>query len=122
MATRTEIVKYKIQKCKADVTMCCRTYEYKIPFGVIQRKEINVKRILEKPKQNLFVSSGINLFQVTMLDYLLENQHLDMLEFLNLIIDKEKNIHISQMDEYWADVGTIEQLEKARLDKEINNQ
>jgi len=104
-------------KTKADVTVVITERSTKIPFGVIEiDKKEQILSITEKPTIKHFCLAGIYLIKSNSLDAIPENQYLDMPDFLNTLVKKDKKISVFPLIpefEEWNDIGTIAALSEA---------
>lgn len=91
-------------------------------FGVIVCDDENyVKEFQEKPAledaKSTLINTGIYVFDYRIFDYIPENQFFDFAKnvFPALMGDNEK-INVYQTDEYWCDMGSIEQYKQTHHD------
>ena len=95
---------------KADLTIAVKKYISENNYGQISTKGINVSNIVEKPKNNIIINSGIYVLKTKSLKFLKYNQHKDMNELIMLLIKKKKKVIAFPFYEDWFDLGTKEQL------------
>jgi len=97
-------------KNKADLTMAVKKYVTENQYGEINTKGIRVKNIIEKPKKNIIINSGIYVVKKNCIKYLKHNHYTDMNEFITQLIKKKKKVIAFPFYENWFDLGTKEQL------------
>jgi dTDP-glucose pyrophosphorylase len=99
-------------KNKNYLSLCCKYYDIKIPFGVIERKKNSIK-IIEKPQFNKLTLSGIYYLNSNIITHLKKNKRIDMPELINKISLKNKKIGLYHPYEIVHDIGTHDQLKIA---------
>lgn len=97
-------------------TMCVREYEYEIPYGVVSVEKEAIKTIIEKPRQNYYVNTGIYVLTPKVFDYIPKNQFFDMPSLFNLLIEDNKHCSSYLIEDYWLDIGRIGDYEKANIE------
>ena len=100
----------------ADVTMCVRSYETPIPFGVVEAHGSDFVAIIEKPTLTHHVNAGLYVFDPQMLLTLTSGEHLDMTDFISNLHAEGKRVVVFPLHEYWMDVGNPKSLERANED------
>ncbi|MCL6272037.1 nucleotidyltransferase family protein [Sansalvadorimonas sp. 2012CJ34-2] len=104
-------------KNKAEVTMCVRTYDYTIPYGVVVSDENgNVESLYEKPTQSFNVNAGIYVVSKAALQHIPINTFYDMPSLILKISGKNGAAKVYPMRDYWIDIGKKEDLLKAQND------
>jgi dTDP-glucose pyrophosphorylase len=97
----------------AIATVATRTFEFEVPFGVIENDGHQIIRITEKPVRQFQVNAGIYVFEPEVLSRISSNEHLDMPEFISALIDDGKAVAGFPIHEYWTDIGRLEDLNHA---------
>ena len=97
-------------KNKADLTIAVKRYVSKNNYGEISIKGIRVKSIVEKPKNDIIINSGIYVLKNKCLKFLKYNQHKDMNELITLLIKNKKKVIAFPFYDDWFDLGTKDQL------------
>lgn len=98
----------------ADVTICSRYHYTKVPFGVIEATDGKVTSIVEKPDYMSEVNAGIYVISPELLNEIEYNKYLDMPDFIQMLLNKNKTVLTFPIHEYWIDVGRHHSLEVAR--------
>lgn len=99
------------EKHKNDLTVCCHDYAYKLQYGLIEKKK---KLIYEKPEINFLINSGIYVFSPKLLNYIKNNNYLDMDILINKIYQKKKKVGLFKIHEDILDIGTFSAYEFAK--------
>ena len=113
------LVEYHSEQ-KADLTVCVRSYEFQVPYGVVEINKNRVKNLQEKPVQSLFVNAGIYIVGNNVVSEYNGNTVIDMPDFINHHVDAGRNIYAFPIHEYWLDVGVMENYKKAQSDIETS--
>ena len=100
----------------ATATLCVRSHEFQIPYGVVHSDLNRVVRIEEKPSQNFFVNAGIYVFDPSVLTDPVFTAPCDMPTVLNQLVDQGAKVGMFPIHEYWIDVGSLKDLERAQFD------
>jgi NDP-sugar pyrophosphorylase family protein len=102
---------------KAQATMCVRQCEIEIPYGVVQVKNQLLVDIVEKPFHQIFVSTGIYVLEPNVLDCIPENSFYDMPNLFQTLIAKNNNVAAFPLqEEYWVDIGKLDDLNRANAE------
>ncbi len=105
---------YQHRKNKNDITIVITQKEYKLPYGSCELDEDgNLNQLIEKPKLNFFVNTGLYLFNNRVLNIIPNKQ---MYDFNQLIHDaKKRNMKIGTFiidPGSWNDVGEWDEYKK----------
>lgn len=103
---------------KAKATICVREYSVHVPYGVVQMDNHKLTNIIEKPKQTHFVSAGIYVLNPDVLGYIPQNQFFDMPDLFRKLIEDRVDIMAYPIREYWLDIGSKVDYDKANGDYE----
>lgn len=103
-------------KSKALLTMCVREFSYQVPYGVIERKDAYINKIIEKPTQKFLVSAGIYVLEPDVLSFIPKNTSLDMPELVANLLQKKAKINSYVINDYWIDIGRMDEFNKANED------
>jgi len=98
----------------SDVTVAAVDYHVNIPYGVIKSHEEHVTDIIEKPGQRFLCNAGIYAVDAGILELIPGGQFYNMTELLKSAVAKDLRVCVFPIHEYWSDIGTAEELEKAR--------
>jgi dTDP-glucose pyrophosphorylase len=100
----------------ADLTLCVREYDIKVPYGVVETAGQKVISIIEKPVHHFFVNAGIYVLSPVMLGRLQRNKRVDMPDFARDAINSGYQVLTYPIHEYWLDIGRIEDFERAHAE------
>lgn len=99
---------------KAALTVVATKYSVEIPYGVIKSEDQKVIGLMEKPTQQFLCNAGIYVLSPEMIDLFEAGRRADMTETISKCIDHGLEVSVFPLHEYWTDVGTPDDLEKAR--------
>ena len=103
------------KKEKNDLTICCHSHSFQIPYGVLDFNKKSKKLINEKPELSYMVNSGIYTIEPKLLKFVPDNTHFDMNDFINLLNRKNIKIGLFNIHESLYDIGDYNKLMEARL-------
>ena len=101
---------------QADATLCVREYDYQIPYGVIKGDGNRIISMEEKPVHHFFVNAGIYVISPAIFKGVARNQHIDMPTLLEQHMQKDDNILMFPIHEYWLDIGRMDDVKRAQAD------
>lgn len=101
------------REMKGDATMCVRGYDVQIPFGVVRVNEFDVVDIVEKPIEQFMVNAGIYVIEPGVLDRIPKNVAIDMPDVLCGIVRDGGKVVAYPIQEYWVDIGRLEDFNRA---------
>ncbi len=97
-------------------TMAVRRIESQIPYGVIQINQTQVVSMVEKPIQPYLINAGIYCFNPQAFEQIPQDQYYDMNQFISALLAVDKKIGAFPINEYWIDIGKMEDYERANLE------
>ncbi|MCP1628623.1 dTDP-glucose pyrophosphorylase/predicted transcriptional regulator [Citrobacter amalonaticus] len=100
----------------ADATICVREYDYQIPYGVITGNGNKIVSMVEKPVHHFFVNAGIYVVSPDIFKSVPKNHRIDMPTLLEQFMDKEKEVLMFPVHEYWLDIGRMDDFNRAQVD------
>ena len=101
------------KKTHSSATMCTREYDFQVPYCVVNTKNSTVTSIVEKPVHKFSVSAGIYILEPECIDLIPKDNFYDMPTLFEDMITKEQTISSFSIDEYWLDIGRMEEYERA---------
>jgi len=101
---------------KADLTVCVRQYEFRVPYGVIETDGVMVKRISEKPVVREFINAGIYLLSPQVRRSIPNGQPYDIPDLIERLIHEKRTVVCFPIREYWLDIGKVDQYDQAKAD------
>jgi len=99
---------------EADVTVAAVDYRIQIPFGVIHNEGPYVTGLVEKPSQRFLCNAGIYVVSPAALDFVKQGKSFNMTDLIEACLAASKQVAIFPVHEYWCDIGTPADLDKAR--------
>ena len=98
----------------AAATICARSHQTQVPFGVIKQKDGKLLSMDEKPVYENLINAGMYALSPEVLDYIPKNKVSDMPEILTALVKDGKTVNIYTMQEEWLDVGRHDDLQRAK--------
>lgn len=107
----------------ANITVAAVDHRVHIPYGVIRAEGPFITGLIEKPSERFLCNAGIYALSPQVLEYLTKNAHSNMPDLVEICLSKRLPVAVFPVHEYWNDIGTPDDLEKARMhfsEMEIN--
>ncbi|UCV10115.1 nucleotidyltransferase family protein [Dechloromonas denitrificans] len=98
----------------AKITVAAIDHKVHIPYGVIRTAGPFVTEIVEKPSERFLCNAGIYAVSPEVLNRLPGVQHNNMTDVIDTCLRSELPVAVFPVHEYWSDIGTPSDLEKAR--------
>jgi len=98
---------------KTIATMGVRSYDFQVPYGVVNINNGEILSISEKPTYSFFVSGGVYMFSPDVLKLIPDDEFFDMPTLFELIIAQGSTTVSFPIHEYWLDVGRVNDYEQA---------
>jgi len=102
----------------SDLTVVTKKIQTPLHYGIVESNEENITEIKEKPILESEILAGIYFINSKVLSYLPTNEYYDMPNFIRDLIKKGKKISKFELTDYWLDIGSIENYNKANEDIE----
>lgn len=106
-------------KSKGMGSIALKKYEVKIPYGYIEIGQPSnlITRFQEKPSLSYLANAGIYVFQHQIFDYIPLNKVVSLeTEVFPALISRGEKLHGYYEDAFWADIGDLQDYEKADSD------
>jgi NDP-sugar pyrophosphorylase family protein len=100
------------------ITIGYRTYEHKLPFGVLELEGTKLCGIVEKPSTTFNVSAGIYVLDASIIDFIPDNTFFTMPDLANKLLEEKRRIGAYRIEEYWLGIENIGHFNEAI--KELN--
>lgn len=110
-----KLIKHHIET-KSVATMAVRKYKEKIPYGVIIADNGKIREIQEKPEKEYKVNAGIYILSREAIDIIPQNEFYNMTQLFEDLIKSDNIVSEYIVNDYWIDIGKIEDFEKANID------
>jgi dTDP-glucose pyrophosphorylase len=98
----------------AEITLAAVNYCVDIPFGVVQNSGFCVTGLVEKPSQRFLCNAGIYVLDPAILKQLPNSRAFNMTDIIDCCLAASKKVSVFPVHEYWSDIGTPADLDKAR--------
>ena len=116
-ANYSRLLEYQ-NETNADAVMWIREYSLQVPFGVVEFEDNKLKKIVEKPSHDFFVSAGMYVLKPEVIKLIPENCFFDMPKLFDLLIENNYDTRIFSINEYWIDIGQKDDYERANREKQ----
>jgi len=103
-------------KNKAQATMCVREYDFQVPYGVVDTDNERIISIKEKPVHKFFVNAGVYVLESECIDLIPDKEFYDMPSLFEKLLHLERKTISFPIQEYWLDIGHIDEYNKANTD------
>jgi dTDP-glucose pyrophosphorylase len=104
-----------------DATLCVREFHYRVPYGVVALDQTRITGIEEKPLHRFFISAGITVLNAEVLSHLPREGPVQMPELLEKARLAGKSVGAFPVQEYWLDMGQMEDYLKVRSQFPVRN-
>jgi dTDP-glucose pyrophosphorylase len=98
----------------AQITVATIDYRIVIPYGVINTEGAFATELVEKPSQRFLCNAGIYAVSPQALNLLQGTDYLNMTDIIDSCLVQNIPVAVFPVHEYWSDIGTPDDLEKAR--------
>ena len=98
----------------SKITIAAINYKIQVPYGVIKTSGTFASELIEKPSESFFCNAGIYAISSDVLSLIKPKEYLDMPDFISKCIKTGLPVAVYPIHEYWSDIGTPDDLEKAR--------
>ena len=103
---------YHVQH-KAKITIAAVEYRVQIPYGVLIREGQYVSKLEEKPSQRFLCNAGIYALEPNVLACI-PASFFNMTDLIRCCLQAGDPVSVFPIHEYWSDIGTPDDLERAR--------
>lgn len=101
------------------MTVAAIDYHVEIPYGVIKTEGSYAVCLEEKPSQQFLCNAGIYAISPEAVSQVPKNQSYNMTDLIELSISQGTGVAVFPVHEYWSDIGTHAELDKARTELKI---
>ena len=95
---------------QAKATICFRSHETEIPYGVISTQGQQAIQLEEKPILRHQINAGLYVIEPSLIKLLPKDQHCHMTELLTKVLTNNNKVVVFPVHEYWLDIGHHETL------------
>ncbi len=101
---------------QSDLVVASIPYKVSVPFAVFKLNKTRIVDLQEKPIYTYYSNAGIYIFKKEYLRYIKTGEYYDATDFIQELINMNKNINTYPISTYWLDIGRPEDLLKAKED------
>ncbi len=101
---------------KADFSAVGIPYKIDIPYGIFEMQDDRIIQINEKPTYTYFSNGGIYLFKTELIDLIPKNQNYLATDYIQDLIEMNKKVISYSLMDYWLDIGSHSDFERAQKD------
>lgn len=98
----------------AHITVGAVDYRVSIPYGVVHANGPYIKGLEEKPSQRFLCNAGIYAVSPDALNLIKDGQNCNMTDLVEICLSRNQPVAVFPLHEYWSDIGTPDDLAKAR--------
>ncbi|WDV47625.1 nucleotidyltransferase family protein [Clostridiaceae bacterium M8S5] len=100
---------------KGDATIAVHNYDFQIPYGEVKVNNGKLIGFEEKPVYTSYVNAGIYVLNPYLLKKI-PDSYFDMNQLFKVMLESNQIITVFPIREYWIDIGSIKDFNKAKLD------
>jgi len=97
----------------AMVTVSAMQHSVEIPYGVLELEGTQAVGLVEKPTQTFLCNAGIYAISPEAVALVAHGESTDMTDLIRMVLDAGKSVAVFPLHEFWADIGTPSDLERA---------
>jgi dTDP-glucose pyrophosphorylase len=102
-------------RSQADLTLAVRSYQHEVPFGVVISDDRGfVTEITEKPTVSFDINAAVYAVQPAALALLRDGEASTMPELVQALLDRHRPVTAWTISSDWIDVGTPDDLARAK--------
>jgi len=102
------------QEMQADLTVAVQEKTSISSYGILEMSNGRITNYCEKPTSIFWVSMGIYVLNNEVLDVIPDDQRFDMPELVQGLLKRKAKVTGFESQDIWFDIGTLEDLDKAR--------
>ena len=99
----------------SDMTLVVSANQFEVPYGACElNQEGFLKKIIEKPKLDYLVNTGLYVFEPSILNYIPKNKFLNMNDLIQKLIKDNKKLSVFPINnDTWLDLGQWDEYKNA---------
>jgi NDP-sugar pyrophosphorylase family protein len=101
---------------EADLTLVTKKIQLPLHYGVVDKVGDKIRGIQEKPVVESEISAGIYFLNTDVLDLIPADERFDMTELMKDLIAAGKSVCAYPLEDYWLDIGQMEDYQRAQED------
>jgi NDP-sugar pyrophosphorylase family protein len=106
------------ERNEADFTLVTKKIQLPLHYGVVDKDGDRILGIQEKPIVESEISSGIYFLNTAVLDSIPDGERFDMTDLMRDLITAGKSLYAYPLEDYWLDIGQMEDYQQAQKDFE----
>ncbi len=95
------------------ITMAAISYNIDIPYGVVRTDGARAIALDEKPSQHFLCNAGIYALSPKGISMIPKDTFFNMTDLIDLCLKNSKDVIVFPVHEYWSDIGTQHEYDKA---------
>lgn len=96
-----------------EATMCVCTYEYQVPYGVVEATSHRIVSVREKPVQQFLVNAGVYVLEPQVLHEVPSEGVFHMTDLFRQLLASGRETTVFPIREYWMDIGHHDDFKRA---------
>lgn len=104
---------------ESEATICVRSFDYEIPYGVVEAEDHRMIKIMEKPSHSVFINAGIYVLNPEMIKKIPSDEYFEMTTLFENAKNEDKEVVVFPIYEYWLDIGQHEDFKRAQKDVKL---
>lgn len=98
----------------ADLTVGVRSFDFKVPYGVVECEGSMVSDLKEKPSLHFLVNAGIYLLEPSAHQYIPSGDYFNMTDLIQKLLEAKRVVASFPIHEYWLDIGSHTEYQQAQ--------
>ena len=107
------LLQFHLEK-EAMATMCLHEHTYNLPFGVVSTRNSRILSLEEKPTKSFYVNAGIYVLNPQLISLIPYNSFYHITTLFEEMISQEQSAHAYIINEFWMDIGRVEDYTQAQ--------
>jgi NDP-sugar pyrophosphorylase family protein len=103
---------------QAVLTLVTKKIQLPLHYGVVEKDDDRVLGIKEKPVVESEINAGIYFISPEVMDFIPPDETFDMTDLMRKLIDNGRKVAAYLLEDYWLDIGQMQDYEKAQEDFE----
>ena len=102
------------------LTVVSKEVIYPLSYGNLVTEKDQVVGLVEKPDIKVMIVAGIYMMSPSVFKYIPDDEYFGMDQLINGMLEVKDPVYRYVMEEYWLDIGRMEDYEKAQKDVKIH--
>jgi NDP-sugar pyrophosphorylase family protein len=100
----------------ADFTLVTKKIQLPLHYGVVEKDGDRIRGIREKPVVESEISAGIYFMNAAVPELIPDGRRFDMTDLMRDLIAAGKHVCAYPLEDYWLDIGQMEDYQRAQED------